>query len=682
MKYMLVVIVTAAVAIAAAAQSKSAADLYQEALYLQEIKGDLQAAIATYKSIVERHASERAVVAKALLQLGDCYEKLGRSEARQAYERIVRDYADVTEVASRAREQLAAIQSANGNPFKPRVLDPIVDSSSPDGRYQIYRDGATAAANVADPSRPAGRIVLRDTRSGGDRLLLDLDGMVTNFAWSPDSRHLAFHFQNTPQKIREVRIVTIETGETRTLPVRDSPMRWSTAGDLYVARLNTARYEIEIHKIPAAGGVLQQVSTLSMAGEVPAGRPVAAPPDVRFVVGAKLKRLLRIDLGTGEERRITTGSADEGYPVLSHDGRLVAFASNPDGTWALYVAPLDPIPVSNPVRIAALNRQALISSRLMRQDWWLPDGALSVVFDHAESAIYRVNVNRATGRAAAPPRRLTRNDSWSGWGTVSPDGRHVAYWYRDDRVARYGAAVMDADGQNERPLFELDAGYSLWWRAPGEILFPDLAGTGGQRGVSVYEVKTLARKPLSQIAGMQWSYVAARQTILHAASTREGFVLRERSLADGTDRDLATLGSLVAPAIASPDGARIAYSAAGKSDVVDPGCELSLMTFDGKRERVLVPMQRPCSYPVAWSPDGRFLLLNTAGSGPRILNLETTESWPVHPDAARQPDWSASSWSPDGSFVLLTRGARRIERLAWDGVTYEAIMKLMKSKRP
>jgi Tol biopolymer transport system component len=668
-----------------AAQTRSGADLYQEALHLQDVKGDLPAAIAIYKTIVDRHGKDRVLAAKALLQLGACYEKLGRSEARQAYERIVRDYPDVSDVASRAREQLSAIGVADAEPFKVKTLDPVLETASPDGRYEIYFAGATAAATVTDPSKPAHRIMLRDTRDGADRVLLDLDGVITNFAWSPDGRHLAFHLQNALQKVREVRIVTIETGEMRTLPVRDYPVRWSTAGDLYVMRGNTAAYQLEIYKAPAGGGELQKAFSWSLAAsETPLNRSFVMPPDVSFIVGSKLKRLLRIDRATGEERRITTGSAEERFPVLSHDGRLVAFASNADGRWGLYVAPLEAIPVANPVRIATINREALGGSRLMRQDSWLPNGTLSVVFDHVGSAIYRVNVDRATGRATGAPRRLTRDGSLSSWGTVSPDGRQIVYWYRDGRVARYGAAVMDADGQNERPLVELDAGYAFWWRGPGEILFTNFAG-GQKPEVTVYDIKTLTRKPLAQVSSMQWSYVAARQSILHSSGSRAGAVLRERSLADGTDRDVATLDFPMAPAIASPDGSHIAYSVTVRSDVLDPACEVSLMTFGGRRERVLVPMRRPCSYPVAWSPDGRFLLLNTEmGPGPRILNVETTESWPVHPDAESgaypaQPRWSASSWSPDGSFVLLTRADRRIERLAWDGVTYDAVVKMMKS---
>ncbi len=54
------------------------------------VDGDLEAAIEQYKDIVARAGGNRAVAAKALLQMGRAYEKLGRSEASAAYERLLR----------------------------------------------------------------------------------------------------------------------------------------------------------------------------------------------------------------------------------------------------------------------------------------------------------------------------------------------------------------------------------------------------------------------------------------------------------------------------------------------------------------------------------------------------------------------------------------------------------------
>jgi tetratricopeptide (TPR) repeat protein len=74
------------------AQSRSAADHYQEALRLEEAKGDLKGAIEQYKKLAT--GADRAIAAKALVQLAGCYEKLGLDGAPTTYERVVREFAD------------------------------------------------------------------------------------------------------------------------------------------------------------------------------------------------------------------------------------------------------------------------------------------------------------------------------------------------------------------------------------------------------------------------------------------------------------------------------------------------------------------------------------------------------------------------------------------------------------
>lgn len=679
MKHMLVSIVAAGIAAAVvAAQGRTAADRYQEALHLQEVKGDLPAAITLYKSIVERHPNERQIVAKALLQLGSCYEKQGRSEARQAYERIVRDYADVADVAAKARASLTSMGAPVTGPFTVRRLDPALELASPDGRYAVYHK---------DEGEELGKVYLRDLKTDAERLLVDLDGSVNNMVWSPDSRQLAFNFQNVQKKVREVRTVVVATGETRTLPARDYPGLWTTSGNLYFFRLNYPANTIEYLTMPASGGEPRAFLSWSIAtGDFP-----VPTPDGKFLISAKSKRLLLVDIASGEERPITTGSAEEGRPILvSHDGRLVAFASNPDGRWGLYVAPLDRIPVREPLRLGDVDPTSFARSAGQRQSWWLQNGQLSLVSANHTGNVFRVQMDPSSGRPTAPPQRLTQDAPWNTGGVVSPDGQQIAYWYF--RGPKSGFAVMDADGLNERPLLDQSGVLPLGWRAPGEILFYDFATPKGQKpAITVYDVKTGARRPVAQVAGLYWKYVPARQEILHShpggGGPRAGLVLRAHSLVDDTDRDVATIDNLVPWIAVSPDGGSIAYAVTRSGDTSRAECEVALMTIEGKRGRVLVPMQRPCVIPNAFSPDGRFLLLTAITEGPRVMEVETAQSWPLHPGAKTDvqnptwPRWEANSWSPDGSFVVLTFGQRSVERFAWEGVTYEAVTSVMKSKR-
>jgi tetratricopeptide (TPR) repeat protein len=62
------------------------------AMEKETVKGDLKGAIDQYKKLAQ--GKDRAVAAKALVRMGQCYEKLGDAEARKAYERVVREYAD------------------------------------------------------------------------------------------------------------------------------------------------------------------------------------------------------------------------------------------------------------------------------------------------------------------------------------------------------------------------------------------------------------------------------------------------------------------------------------------------------------------------------------------------------------------------------------------------------------
>jgi Flp pilus assembly protein TadD len=70
-----------------AAQERDAEVLLQQAMHAEQVEGDLEQAISLYRELVEEHGNVRPVAASALLRLGLCYEKLGREEAANAYDR-------------------------------------------------------------------------------------------------------------------------------------------------------------------------------------------------------------------------------------------------------------------------------------------------------------------------------------------------------------------------------------------------------------------------------------------------------------------------------------------------------------------------------------------------------------------------------------------------------------------
>src|SRR5712691_3254749 len=90
-----------------ATAQKTPESMLGAALHQEEVQGDLKGAIAAYQKVVATPGVSRKTTAEALVRMGQCYEKLGDSESRKAYERVLREYADQKESAALARGRLS-----------------------------------------------------------------------------------------------------------------------------------------------------------------------------------------------------------------------------------------------------------------------------------------------------------------------------------------------------------------------------------------------------------------------------------------------------------------------------------------------------------------------------------------------------------------------------------------------
>ena len=62
-------------------QEQQPEQLLSEAIYQEEVNGELDEAITSYQFIIKQYPANRKVAAEALLHLGLCYEKKGMQEA-------------------------------------------------------------------------------------------------------------------------------------------------------------------------------------------------------------------------------------------------------------------------------------------------------------------------------------------------------------------------------------------------------------------------------------------------------------------------------------------------------------------------------------------------------------------------------------------------------------------------
>ncbi|HEX8189569.1 MAG TPA: protein kinase, partial [Pyrinomonadaceae bacterium] len=156
--------------------------------------------------------------------------------------------------------------------------------------------------------------------------------------------------------------------------------------------------------------------------------------------------------GSGQVQ-LTAGAGRNYAPVSSPDGRYVLFHSNRSGSWQIWRMDRDG---SNPVRLTR-GEENSNWPQVTRDGRW-------VVYEHAgagsRTSLWRVPIG------GGAPERLTKDLSMRP--SVSPDGRVVAYWHKEERPgAPWGIAVIPAEGGEPRvyevPQSEANGMSSIHW---------------------------------------------------------------------------------------------------------------------------------------------------------------------------------------------------------------------------
>ena len=192
--------------------------------------------------------------------------------------------------------------------------------------------------------------------------------------------------------------------------------------------------------------------------------------------------------GSGQVQ-LTAGAGRNYAPASSPDGRYIVFHSNRSGTWQIWRMDRDG---SNPVRLTQGDENSNWP-QVTRDGRW-------VVYEHAgqnsRTSLWRVPVEGGT------PERLTKDLSMRP--SVSPDGRVVAYWHKEEKPgAPWSIAVIPAEGGEPRvyevPQNEANGMSSIHWTTDGR----SLVYTDYREGVTNLRLQPLAGgepRPLTNYA--------------------------------------------------------------------------------------------------------------------------------------------------------------------------------------
>jgi Tol biopolymer transport system component len=510
-------------------------------------------------------------------------------------------------------------------------------------------------------------------------------------AWAGDSKRVAFAVAGTATT-DSIRVVTMGVPSAVSIPFakagptsRTRVQQWTPSGEMEVVQSVSGGNDFFLLN-PATHAARRICEGRGMSGG-DGCRDLS--PDGRWIVARKNlseggRSFLR-NIADGSERPLTTEAVLETIVGFSPDSRLFAFRSNRDGSWGVYVVPVDDIPVDQPTRIASLDAEGIATAS------WTPSGVVLRV-DYAQINQYRIDIDPRTQRPTGAPVRLTQDSPVNTAAFPSPDGRRIAYISRGSRGRPAGFAVMDANGSRERVVKEVATldlllrMEMIGWVSADEIAYAD-AGLGTTpvrrvaRTINILNVTTgVSRQLPSAVTGFGLHIVG--ETLFYFDPEKEQ--LHARPVAGGSGRLATTLPDDWWNQEFSRDGRLLAFSTVqqgsspGRS--VWPG-ELRLRSLETGADSVLARFENSNEgnhAPLDLSTDGRFLVYRDADLRHRVMNIETRESWPLltTPPAGVSFDYAPARWSPDGSYVVVEGYTSRTTWRAHDGVTYDAVRRL------
>jgi serine/threonine-protein kinase len=365
---------------------------------------------------------------------------------------------------------------------------------------------------------------------------------------SPDGSEVAYQ-QGNALKVSPLvgGIVRVLTNDARCC------FRWATDGYIYFTASDLA-----IHRVPAAGGEVEQITTQMEEGDAEQGYFQIMPDGDHgvFSVFSDPPRLEAFTLSTGERRVLTTGLrswvTSTGHIVFGTlDGQILA------APFDVKTVTLtgDPVPMVQGVGVSASQDVMFTLSENGTLLYW------SSASNAAGSEM--IWVGRAGGISPLDTdfafNPAGDNGSWS----ISPDGRQIAY--QDNSAAGGDIWVKDAEGGPvSRLTFEAVPDRSPRWSHDGRSVY--FLSDRGDAGSGVWTMRAdgigeptllqpLTREVTSFEVSPDGAWIVYRTP---AAPSRDIYAIEI-----GTEREIPLAANPnfdeAAPAI-SPDGRWIAYS--------------------------------------------------------------------------------------------------------------------------
>jgi Tol biopolymer transport system component len=624
--------------------------LLRAAIEKESVDGDLKAAIQQYEKIAR--SGNRVAAAKALVRMGQCYEKLGDAEARKAYERTVREYGDQKDSAAAARARLAVLAGPRdaGQGVRRRL---IWDQSA---RYvsNVSTDGRWVQVNVP---QVAG-VAIRNMQTGEQRTLKEGQAHHEGFdegLLSPDGKQVVFLWWQWEAKegaqagysLRTIRAdgsgerILWDVGKESTYLM---PRAWSADGKQIALRDDRGEKQAIV--------ILEADSGKRRSIPMPAGtwpERMAFSADGRWLAASgyfsnepRGRNVFMLDLSnTTPALRVVAERAQlVGY---TPNGKGLLYTRQRGEAQELHLLPMaggapagEPIQLKEAGGLEGVPLGLTPAGTLYYDERKVRADALVAGFDGSSLSIGEVALERASVSMGAGGR--------SGSIKLSRDGRRALI-----ALSNGALLVKPLDGGAERTVLpQMEAAWHFEWAADGQSFLANGIGRDGKNGLYRVDIQTGA-STLIMASGEKvrpfGRFALAPDGITVYWPGGEGTIsaLDLRTLAIRTAADVAW-GELAEIRV-SPDGGQLAL--AGENRVV-------LVDLATGRSRAIVE-RRGVFFGGDWSPDGRYLF-TTFGEPDGVAELYRIPADGSSPQIKALPEHVRNvRLSPDGRSIAMTR---------------------------
>jgi Tol biopolymer transport system component len=637
------------------------------AIEKETVQGDVKGAIEQYKKLAQNN--NKSLAARALVRLGQAYEKLGIVDARRTYEQVLSKFADQKEAADQARDRLSSLGVGPAVGLATRKLEEFDSLSiSPDGRYIAYMDPES------------GDLGMRNTATGERRLLTHESRKMSNgyalggAPFSPDGRQIAYLWDNSGNgngSSCELRVTsTSGSGQPRTL-LRCSqgtdiqwlePSAWTPDGKSVLAVLIAPRdgkIVTSVATFSAVDGKVNELKTFD--GSWAIGHP-SISPDGAYVTydratssDSPQRDIMILSTADLREATLIAGSASDDSPVWSGDGKSILFRSDRRGSVKDLM--LQRVDQGRPQGSPEFVKTDIGNATILGLG---TNGLLAFNQTTNLRRAYTAAFDPASGRVSQPAvlseRAMEGNvPHWS------PDGKLLAMNFGNQIIlrGRTGEERNFPAGFTTRSVMD--------WFPDGSVL---VTGTNSEgKGVIVqysFDPPRATALPGTVGGAYRFQSISPDGKTVYRAQDATGTRILAVDLQSGTTRTVIDIPWIRSLAL-SPDGQQIAY-VEGNTNDASKSDTLHVIRVDGGQPRKVTEFARPLAAigGLQWAPDGRHILVVVRGHG---------VDWVSVADGTVQPTGLTNvggintglagvdgiSISPDGKDLAFTIGGNKTE---------------------